>query len=218
MFKAGIQLLILLLCTGCASTKAPAILNTISEHQQVLLVNQSPSNKVRGTLSAWQKTPSSWKRVYFIPVVLGRNGIAEKDMKQEGDGHTPSGIYPINTAFGYADKIDTQLSYRQATDNDFWVDDVASKEYNQWVSGKPQAKSFEEMRRKDNLYSLGAVIEYNTNPIVPGKGSAIFLHIWRSYYKPTAGCVAASGRNVRKLLKWLDGNQNPVIILGNSSI
>ncbi len=53
--------------------------------------------------------------------------------KKEGDGKTPSGIYPLGPAFGYASSMDTGLAYRQATDNDFWVDDVRSLQYNQWV-------------------------------------------------------------------------------------
>lgn len=215
MFKAGIQLFLILFLTGCATTKTPEILNTISkENTQVLVVYPSSSNKIRGTLNAWQKSDKTWQKVYSMPIVLGRNGIAPKDAKQEGDGFTPWGVYPIITAFGYADHIKTGLKYRQATQNDFWIDDINSPQYNQWVIGTPQANSFEEMRRKDNLYSLGAVIEYNTNPIIPGKGSAIFLHIWRSYYKPTAGCVGLSQRNMRKLLKFLDVTDNPVIILG----
>ncbi len=214
-WKAEIQLLIVLFCTGCSTTQAPEILNAITEHNQALLVKQSLKYKSRGSLSVWQRTSSTWQRVYAIPVTLGRNGIAGNNLKREGDGHTPSGVYSITTAFGYADKIDTRLNYRQATTNDFWVDDVDSPQYNQWVQGLPNARSFEEMRRKDNLYSLGAVIEYNTNPIMPGHGSAIFLHIWRSYYKPTAGCVAVSQRNLRKLLKFLDAQENPVIILSN---
>jgi L,D-peptidoglycan transpeptidase YkuD (ErfK/YbiS/YcfS/YnhG family) len=148
-----------------------------------------------------------------MPVALGRNGIAAKDAKKEGDGYTPSGIYLITTAFGYTDQINTKLNYRKVTDNDFWVDDINSPQYNQWVSGRPQAQSFEEMRRKDNLYAQGAIIEYNTNPIVPGKGSAIFLHIWRNYYKPTAGCVATSQRNIRRLLQWLDKDKGAMIVL-----
>ena len=73
-------------------------------------------------------------------------------------------------------------------------------------------KSFERMNHE--LYKYGAVINYNRNPIIKGKGSAIFLHIWRGENKPTAGCTATSEKNVLSLLKWMDPEKNPHIIMG----
>jgi len=71
------------------------------------------------------------------------------------------------------------------------------------------------MLRADGLYDAGAVIEYNTDPVVPGLGSAIFLHIWREDgAKPTAGCVALPEDRLRELLGWLDAEAAPVIFLG----
>jgi L,D-peptidoglycan transpeptidase YkuD (ErfK/YbiS/YcfS/YnhG family) len=61
------------------------------------------------------------------------------------------------------------------------------------------------------------VIEYNTDPIVPGKGSAIFMHIWRGPDSPTSGCIAMAKENFLPLLKWLNWDHNPVIILKNPS-
>jgi L,D-peptidoglycan transpeptidase YkuD (ErfK/YbiS/YcfS/YnhG family) len=145
--------------------------------------------------------------------VIGRNGFAEPGAKREGDGKTPSGVYPIGPAFGYAPSANTKLDYRQATANDFWVDDPESADYNRWVVGKPQAKSFELMKRDDELYKLGAVIQYNTEPVVPGRGSAIFLHVWRGPDSTTAGCVALSESDVASLLKWLDKTKHPVVVL-----
>jgi L,D-peptidoglycan transpeptidase YkuD (ErfK/YbiS/YcfS/YnhG family) len=141
------------------------------------------------------------------------NGLAARGEKKEGDGKTPSGIYPLGPAFGYASRIDTGLEYHQATDDDFWVDDPQSMQYNQWIKGNPQARSFERMKRSDNLYQLGIVIGYNEHPIVKGAGSAIFMHIWRKYYSPTAGCVALNQRYLRKILHWLQAQDQPVIIL-----
>ncbi|OGX38309.1 MAG: hypothetical protein A3C36_02495 [Omnitrophica WOR_2 bacterium RIFCSPHIGHO2_02_FULL_52_10] len=153
----------------------------------------------------------------FSPMsaVLGRNGLAASGEKREGDGRTPAGIYQIKRAFGYAPRVDTRLDYRQATANDFWVDDPASAQYNQWVTGAPPAVSHEILRRDDRLYQYAVVIEYNTAPVVPGRGSAIFLHVWRGKGIPTAGCVAVSPKNMQKFLKWLDLPRNPVIILSD---
>jgi L,D-peptidoglycan transpeptidase YkuD (ErfK/YbiS/YcfS/YnhG family) len=69
------------------------------------------------------------------------------------------------------------------------------------------------MKRTDELYEFGAVIEYNTDPVVPGHGSAIFLHVWSGPQSSTAGCVALAKDDVRRLLRWLDRNKNPVIAL-----
>ncbi len=165
-------------------------------------------------MSAWQKRDDRWCRVFRTRAVMGRQGMALQGQKKEGDGKTPSGIYPLESAFGYVSSMDTGLLYQQAGEDDFWVDDPESSQYNQWVHGKPEARSFEYMKRDDNLYQYGAVIGYNRRPVVPGAGSAIFMHVWRNYYSPTAGCVALNQRYLRKILRWLDQQYQPVIILG----
>ncbi len=215
----NIWLLIVLCLSGCA-TLGPSkgiqphqsLAQVPGDSEQAVVVEPLRSSYARVT--TWERSDAGWQQK-FPPMraMVGRNGIAVVDEKREGDGQTPSGTYPIGTAFGYAPSFPTQLNYRQATSNDFWVDDMKSPQYNQWVTGKPEATSFEEMRRKDDLYKYGAVIEYNTSPIVPGNGSAIFIHIWRAPGKPTSGCVAFSPRSLKKLLGWLDARRQPVIIL-----
>jgi L,D-peptidoglycan transpeptidase YkuD (ErfK/YbiS/YcfS/YnhG family) len=210
-------LFILVGLSGCAtllpSKQPPQTLQSLPvETQQAIIVE--PLNSSRARLTAWEFRDNRWQPA-FLPMraMVGRKGIAPLNEKREGDGRTPSGNYPIGTAFGYAPSFATRLPYRQSTGQDFWVDDVNSPQYNRWVTGKPDAKSFEEMRRKDDLYKYGAVIEYNTNPVVPGMGSAIFIHIWRGPEKSTSGCVALSPRSLKNLLGWLDSRRNPVIIL-----
>lgn len=205
--------------TGCATLPPPhdippQLLTLPPTIRQAVTVDPLASSHAR--VVAWERSSHGWRQVFEpMPAMVGRRGIAPLNAKREGDGRTPSGVYPIGTAFGYAPFFDTKLRYRQATDDDFWVDDVDSAQYNRWVTGKPQASSFEEMRRRDHLYTYGAVIEYNTDPIIPGKGSAIFLHIWRAPGISTSGCVALSRRNLKALLKWLDARHQPVIILNS---
>ena len=134
---------------------------------------------------------------------IGKNGFAPIDQKREGDGKTPSGIFPLGITFGYAEKAETTMPYRQTNENDFWVDDVNSPQYNTWGKGKPDAKSYEIMKRNDILYKWGIVVEYNTNPVVRGKGSAIFLHVARHDYAPTAGCIAVAKPVLAALLGLL---------------
>ncbi len=184
--------------------------------KQAIVVNSAQSGSFQAQLTGWERQNDHWELVWKdIKVVLGRNGLSPKGEKREGDGKTPSGTYPLGTAFGYAPSIDTKLNYRQATENDFWVDDPSSAQYNQWVAGQPLAKSFERMKREDHLYQYGVVIEYNTSPVIPGDGSAIFIHVWRKEHVPTSGCVAVSEHDILRLLKWLDQSQSPVIILGH---
>ena len=150
-----------------------------------------------------------------IEAVIGTNGFAPAGEKREGDGKTPSGIYPLKLTFGYDAMIGTKMPYRQAMDDDIWVDDPNADDYNRWVKKKEtHAASYETMKREDDLYKYGIVIEYNTGPVIKGNGSAIFLHIWKDKNTSTAGCVAVSEENILKIIKWLDPAASPLIITG----
>jgi len=203
----------LLAISGCSTIPPKTLQGLDSSITQAIYVHPVRKNSTQAFLSVWQRQAKSWRRLYFVSAVLGRNGLAAFGDKKEGDGKTPSGTYPLGPAFGYASSMNTGLLYRQATDLDFWVDDTHSMQYNQWVRGRPDAHSFERMKRRDDLYQYGIVIGYNTHPIVPGAGSAIFMHVWRRYNGPTSGCVALNQRNLRKILRWLGQEYQPVIIL-----
>ena len=180
---------------------------------QLLVVRSDSKNKQVGTLTAWQKNEEKWTLRYKdIPVNLGRSGVVSALQKQEGDGATPAGLYKLRRAFGY-EPLSISMPYIQVTEQHHWIDDAASPLYNQLVVGKTEAKSYEEMRRKDDLYKLGLVIEYNTEPVVAGKGSAIFMHIRKGPGVPTSGCIAMEEKDIKKILKWLKPEQNPAILI-----
>lgn len=201
-------LLILLNCSSCASP--PKIITHLdSNHRQVIYIQAQGSY---GKLSMWEKD-KHWRNLLNARVVIGQNGLAAVGDKHEGDGKTPQGTYALKRSFGYAPQTHLSFPYTQVTPKDKWVDDSASIDYNQWVT-ETTAHSFEILRREDHLYTTAVVIEYNTDPIVPDAGSAIFMHVWRRYDAPTAGCVAMSSRNMRKILATLDPTKQPVIILG----
>jgi len=203
----------LLALAGCSTIPPKTLQGLDGSITQAIVVHPVNKNSDQAQLGAWQRQGNSWHRLYFVSAVIGRNGLAAFGEKKEGDGKTPSGVYPLGPAFGYAASINTGLPYRQAGDNDFWVDDVRSMQYNQWVNGTPVASSFEHMKRRDDLYRYGIVIGYNMRPVIPGGGSAIFMHVWRKYNSPTSGCVALDQRYLRKILRWLDQQYQPVIIL-----
>lgn len=195
----------------------PAVLQTLDQDtKQALVVRPVDREGFKAALTAWQLKDGVWQKAFeTMEAVIGKNGFAKPNQKSEGDGKTPSGIFSIGLAFGYEPDVKTRLiAYRQATKDDFWVDDPDSLQYNQWVHGTPEAKSYERLKREDGLYKYAAVIEYNTTPVIKGKGSAIFLHVWRNGHSPTSGCVALSEENTLKLINWLAYAGSPVIILG----
>jgi L,D-peptidoglycan transpeptidase YkuD (ErfK/YbiS/YcfS/YnhG family) len=185
------------------------------ESGQVILVTGKATSVSLAEVRTYQRAKGGW--VPALPpfdAVAGRNGFAEVGAKREGDGKTPSGIFPLEFTFGYAPAINTKMPYRQATNQDIWVDDPNSMDYNRWVRrGETDAASFEELRRKDNLYKYGIVIGYNRNPVVKGHGSAIFVHLWKNRETPTSGCIAMAEENLQQILTWLDPAQKPVIML-----
>lgn len=140
-------------------------------------------------------------------------------MKLEGDGRSPNGIFPIGMAFGYQPTHTTKMPYRQMQKEDVWVDDPSAIDYNQLVRiDSTTAKSFEHMRRNDKLYKLGLVVEYNTKPVIPGLGSAIFIHIWGRPFGVTAGCLALPEHHLEDVLGFLDPQKAPVIAFVRSDL
>jgi L,D-peptidoglycan transpeptidase YkuD (ErfK/YbiS/YcfS/YnhG family) len=182
---------------------------------QVLLVLGEEASSSAARVYLIERTNGRWKIIYGpIDGMAGRRGFASPGEKKEGDGRTPIGVYPLELAFGYAPESLTKMVYRQALDDDVWVDDPDSPDYNRWVKrGETRAASFEWMRRQDGLYRYGVVIGYNTNPVIMGLGSAIFLHVWKGRDKPTAGCIAVSADDLVGILGRLDASQKPLAIL-----
>ncbi|MCU0867073.1 MAG: L,D-transpeptidase family protein [Planctomycetes bacterium] len=183
------------------------------QHRQAVVVRPVAPGSCRAELVAFGRDGEQWRAVLApMTAILGRTGAVRAEAKREGDGGTPSGVHAIGPAFGYAPHLATKLRYRQATADDWWVDDPRSPAYNTWVTGKP-ACSAEAMRRDDDQYELGAVLGWNTEPVEPGRGSAIFLHVWKGPDEPTSGCVALARDDVAALLRWLDAEQAPVLVV-----
>ncbi len=134
---------------------------------------------------------------------VGRAGV--KAGKREGDGATPAGSYPLVSILYRADRLtapSSHLPIRPIAPNDGWVDDPADANYNRLVA-LPYPASTEQMWREDGLYDTLVVIAYNLDPVIPGAGSAIFLHIATPDFAPTAGCVAVNKEVLLGLLPRL---------------
>lgn len=131
---------------------------------------------------------------------IGRGGIGEK--QTEGDGISPIGRFAITDIWCRRDRV--ALPMRAITPAWGWSDDARDPQYNRAIRW-PGAFRHERLHRADAMYDLFAVLDYNSNPVIPGAGSAIFLHIWRVPRRATAGCIAFS----RHDLSWILGRWRP---------
>ncbi len=189
---------------------------TPDETRQMILVYVPDKEKTDGIVSCFSRENASspWNRdIDDMPAKIGRNGLGEPGEKGEGNGKLPAGEWDLGFAFGFSPDPPEGLKipYRQITSADFWIDESDAPEYNNWVSGAEPSVSHEKMTAPVVRYNLGLVTLYNVHPIHPGKGSAIFLHVWLNPDHPTAGCVALERDNVVKILQWLDPAKRPRI-------
>jgi L,D-peptidoglycan transpeptidase YkuD (ErfK/YbiS/YcfS/YnhG family) len=153
-----------------------------------------------------------WSRGSAAAAVGGAGVRADK---HEGDGATPAGTYPLVSILYRPDRIaapQSRLPVKPLAPSDGWVDDPADVNYNRPVS-LPYPADAEQMWREDDLYDALVIIGYNLEPVVPGAGSAIFLHIATPDFAPTAGCVAVRREILLRLLPLL-GPGSQIAITG----
>lgn len=182
----------------------------VPELQQ--LISVKASEQPTTTAQIWVRQNGVWiKEGSEIAVVVGRNGSTPH--KREGDGKTPEGFFPLLNMFGVHDRNDLKMEYTKLTVDDKWIDDVNHADYNKYIRGTTTAKSFEKLLRADHQYDLFAVVGYNMTPVVPGKGSAIFMHIWRKAGNGTDGCVAMAPENLERIALMLDPEKHPHILI-----
>ena len=132
---------------------------------------------------------------------LGSSGILAA--KREGDGATPAGRWPLKRVLYRPDRHAlplTGLPLSAIQPDDGWCDDPADAAYNRPVA-LPHRSSAEAMWRSDHLYDLVVVLGHNDDPVISGAGSAIFLHLSRPTYEPTAGCVAVNFPDMIEILR-----------------
>jgi len=156
----------------------------------VIRVASRPGARARGWLAVGSLR---------IPAALGRSGIAAN--KREGDGATPRGSFRLVRLWWRADRLPrprTLLPVRRIERNDAWIEDPSDRRYNRAVQ-RTSHEPGDRLWRSDHLYDLIIELDHNTRPRVAGRGSAVFIHIARPGFVPTAGCVALE----RKRLRWL---------------
>ena len=149
---------------------------------------------------------------YKIKCAIGKRGITNK--KKEGDKCTPRGKYKLKYIIYRKDRIrniKTKLKKIDLKRNFGWCDDVNSSSYNKLIRFPFKGK-YEKLYLKDNTYDIIIVIDYNLNPIIKKKGSAIFIHVAKKNFSPTLGCIALSKKDLRKLLLLINKNTYITII------
>jgi L,D-peptidoglycan transpeptidase YkuD (ErfK/YbiS/YcfS/YnhG family) len=143
---------------------------------------------------------------YRIKCALGKRGIGNK--KKEGDFITPRGIFKIKFILYRKDRIknlNTILKKIKIKKKMGWCDDVSSDEYNKLIT-LPSKYKYEKLFRKDNVYDIILVLDYNMRPIRKFKGSAIFIHIAKQKFTKTEGCIAIKKNELKKIVKKINHN------------
>ena len=169
---------------------------------EAIWVRAKPGERTRGWLIAGSLA---------LPVALGRSGI--KANKREGDGGTPRGTFRLRRLWWRTDRHSrplTQLPVRRIRPGDGWCEDPADRHYNQPVR-VPDGSTADRLWRADRLYDLIIELDHNTRPRISGRGSAVFIHVARDKFAPTAGCVALEAKTLQRLLGRL-GPDTRIII------
>ena len=136
---------------------------------------------------------------YKVKCALGKRGIGNK--KKEGDLITPKGSFKINGILYRPDKVKnliTKLRKKTINKKMGWCDDPKSKKYNQLIK-LPSKFNFEKLYRNDEIYDILFILNFNTNPVIKNKGSAIFIHVAKRNYPPTKGCIAIKKNDIKRL-------------------
>ena len=209
---------------------APAPSPLASARQLVVVVTPS-WDATTGLLRRFSRDEPSatWDDVAPpVAVVIGRTGLAWADeshatdpaqpVKHEGDGRSPAGAFPLDTAFGFAPRTDLpwlRLPYAALQSGSECVDDGASAYYNTVVNRATVPRvdwTSAEHMRQIGQYRLGVIVGYNAAPPKSGRGSCIFLHIWGGPSSTTAGCTALDADALTALVRWLDSSRRPMLV------
>src|SRR5258705_2956243 len=229
--RSSVRLLIVLGFALACQPTIPTPRPELDASQQLVVVVTPNWNSTTGTMTRFERpTPTSaWARLGNpIPLVVGRTGIAwgvgfddvsaDGPHKHEGDGKAPAGIFPLDTAFGFAPRDsmhDVKLPYVQLLPTTDCVDDTASAHYNSVVDRTTVPRvdwNSAEHMREVGQYKIGVIVGYNSSPPVKGRGSCIFLHIWAGPDSHTAGCTAFDEVKLREVMRWLDPGKRPLLV------
>ncbi len=193
-------------------------LETPASAQQLVTVEAKVMRTTYSSLRTWKRRGACWMPAGGPYVArLGKNGLSAN--RREGDGTTPTGTYRIGrTMYGNAPNPGVKFAYRRLRCGDWWDEDPSSPTYNSFQHVRcgvrpPFGGASEGMWEQPKPYPFLAVIEFNTHPVVPGKGSGMFLHAQTG--GPTIGCISLRRDQLAAVLRWLRPGAVPVIAIGS---
>ncbi len=178
-------------CTQLAGT---------SGSTQAITVEAASHRTTSATVRLWRREDGCWRPAAGpYAARVGRNGLSAS--RREGDGTTPVGSFGIApTMYGNAPDPGVRFRYHRLVCGDWWNEDPASPTYNSFQHvpcGRRPAfwNGSEGMWQQTHAYAHVAVVEFNMGPVVPGRGSGIFLHV--STGRTTNGCVSLARADAR---------------------
>jgi L,D-peptidoglycan transpeptidase YkuD (ErfK/YbiS/YcfS/YnhG family) len=202
---------------ACPANLAAQLASTGGADQLITVEATGAPGVSRAAVALWQRAGRCWEAVAGPwPAHIGVNGFS--DHHREGDGTTPTGRFGIGpVAYGNAPDPGTALPYHLLVCGDWWDEDLRSPEYNTFQHvrcGQPPtfAAGSEALWTETTAYPSLAVIDYNTDPVVPDAGSAIFLHADTG--GATNGCVSIPLPDLDDVLRWLNPAALPTIVMG----
>jgi L,D-peptidoglycan transpeptidase YkuD (ErfK/YbiS/YcfS/YnhG family) len=205
---------------ACPATLANELTSTGSAKQLITVLAPRRSS-TSGELRLWRKSAGCWLPAGGPwPAWLGQKGVSEE--KFEGDRTTPAGVFGFGPVmYGVAPDPGVQYSYRRVVCGDWWVEDPRSRYYNRFrrtpCGSRPPFRTVGgDLSASPTAYRHFAVIAYNVSPVVPGRGSGIFLHV--STGRPTLGCVSLSRSRLVAVLRWLRPASEPLIVIGTPAM
>ncbi len=204
----------------CAVNLAGELASTGPARQLVTVVAKDPRSTY-ADVTTWQRRDGCWVRAAGpFAARVGVSGISQH--KVEGDGTTPAGIFGVGPVmYGNAANPGVHYPYHRLVCGDWWDEVPSSRWYNSfrhvacgsrpsWTYGDSEA-----LWTETTAYGSFAWIEYNTDPVVPGRGSAIFLH--DGFTHATAGCVSLHPGELDTVLDWLRADDDPRVIIGTGA-
>jgi L,D-peptidoglycan transpeptidase YkuD (ErfK/YbiS/YcfS/YnhG family) len=188
--------------------------------RQLITVEAVHARTTHATLRTWRRAAGCWRPVAGpYGARVGRNGLRRN--RREGDGTTPIGTFRLGrTMYGNERNPGVRFPYVRLRCGDWWVEDVTSPLYNTFQRvGCGRRPPFQvatpDMSKDRRAYPFLAVVEFNMRPVVPGRGSGIFLHAQTG--RATNGCVSLRRAELRRVLRWLSPAAAPRIAIGTSA-
>ena len=184
---------------------------------------EGPAQRFERAGAEWKPVGKPWTVLYGKRGLAWGSGIHGQEergaRKVENDGRSPAGVFRIGTVYTYDGALPPGSDYpfHTVTAADAWIDDVNHPKYNQHVvvdpKNPPPWYAKQRMRPGDFAYRWLVELRHNSDPPVPGMGSAIFLHLRRAPHKPSVGCTVMAEPDLVSLIRWLRADAKPHFVL-----